>query len=107
MPEISFEEAITLEVMLKDKTDEQLSNFRMLYLNRRRDSQVILIATAVGFLGFAGIQRFLLNQIGMGLLYLFTMGFCGIGTIIDLINHRNLAMEYNQKIARDIIMLLG
>jgi hypothetical protein len=35
----------------------------------------------------------------MGLLYLFTVGLCFIGSIVDLVNHKDLAMEYNRKIA--------
>jgi hypothetical protein len=35
----------------------------------------------------------------MGLLYFFTGGLCIIGTIVDLVNHKDLAMEYNRKMA--------
>ena len=51
-----------------------------------------------GFIGIGGIQRFLLGQIGMGILYLLTWGLCGIGTIIDLINYKKLTLERNQEI---------
>lgn len=37
------------------------------------------------FLGNLGVHRFYLGKIGSGILYLFTLGFCGIGTFIDLI----------------------
>ena len=32
----------------------------------------------------------------MGILYFLTGGLCLIGTIVDLVNHRSLAFEYNQ-----------
>ncbi|MDB5115968.1 MAG: hypothetical protein JWQ79_1460, partial [Mucilaginibacter sp.] len=44
-------------------------------------------------------QRFIVGQIGMGILYLFTIGLCFIGSIMDLVNHKTLALEYNQKMA--------
>lgn len=37
------------------------------------------------FLGVLGAHRFYEGKIGTGLLYLFTMGLCGIGVVIDLI----------------------
>lgn len=37
------------------------------------------------FLGFMGVHRFYEGKIGTGILYLFTWGLFGIGTIVDLI----------------------
>jgi len=37
------------------------------------------------FLGWIGIHYFYVGRIGMGILYLFTFGFCGIGWIVDII----------------------
>jgi hypothetical protein len=34
-------------------------------------------------------------------LYLFTGGLCLIGTIVDLVNHKSIAQEYNQKVAME------
>jgi TM2 domain-containing membrane protein YozV len=58
-----------------------------------------MLASLAGFLGVAGVQRFLTDQIGMGILYFFTAGFCFIGTIIDAINYKSIANEYNKKMA--------
>ena len=106
MPELELDEAMTIDVMLQDKTDEQLRNFSVIYRSRRRDPMIILVTTLVGFLGFAGIQRFLVNQMGMGVLYFFTGGLCLIGTIVDLVNYKSLALEYNQKVAREAAMFI-
>ncbi len=53
------------------------------------------------YIGFPvpGLQRFNLGQIGMGILYFFTAGVCFIGTIVEIVNYRTLALEYNQKMA--------
>nr|WP_319401578.1 TM2 domain-containing protein [uncultured Carboxylicivirga sp.] len=106
LPEADSEEAIFLESLLKDSSDEQVQNFILIYRGRRKDPQTILLTALIGFLGFSGIHRFMINQIGMGILYLFTGGLCMIGTIVDLINHKNLAFEYNQKVAREIKILI-
>lgn len=37
------------------------------------------------FLGEFGIHRFYVGKVGTGLLYLFTLGFFGIGIIVDII----------------------
>lgn len=37
------------------------------------------------FLGVFGAHKFYEGKVGMGILYLFTVGLCGIGCIIDLI----------------------
>lgn len=71
----------------------------MVYTGKRKSPQDLLIFTLIGFFGVAGIQRFVIGQIGMGILYLFTGGLCAIGTIVDLINNRSLALEYNKQAA--------
>jgi TM2 domain-containing membrane protein YozV len=102
MPSIENEELMYIQVLIKDFNDSQAHQFALIYNSRRKDPQTILLLTLVGFLGVAGVQRFILDQVGMGLLYLFTVGLCFIGTIIDLINYKNLAFEYNQKVARQV-----
>lgn len=37
------------------------------------------------FLGEFGAHKFYEGKVGMGILYLFTFGLCGIGWLIDLI----------------------
>lgn len=38
------------------------------------------------FLGVFGFHRFYVGKIGTGIIYLFTMGFLGIGWIIDILS---------------------
>jgi len=76
--------------------ETQLRNFMVFYTGKRRDPQDILLFTLLGFIVVAGVQRFVTNQIGMGILYLLTGGLCLIGTIVDLVNHRSIAFEYNK-----------
>lgn len=101
VPEATGEEAFALQRITEGFTEEQLVDFGLIYREKRKDAQTMLITTLLGFIGLAGIQRFLIGQVGMGLLYLFTLGFCYIGTIIDLVNHQKLAIDYNLKQARE------
>ena len=39
------------------------------------------------FLGYFGVHKFMEGKVGMGLLYLFTFGLCGIGWMIDTCKH--------------------
>ena len=106
LPEIMGEEQFYISGMIKNMDDKQGQQFANIYRTRRKDPQTILLVTLVGFLGIAGIQRFLTDQIGLGILYVFTGGLCMIGTIIDLVNYKKIAFEYNQKQANQIMMMV-
>jgi len=51
----------------------------------------------LGFMGAAGIHRFYLGKYGSGLLYLFTFGFMGIGTVMDLFRIPEMVEDTNFK----------
>ena len=102
LPEIVGDEQMLITGLLKDMDDETAQQFATVYRVRRKDPQTILLLTLVGFLGVAGIQRFFVDQIGMGILYVLTAGLCFIGTIIDLINYKRIAFDYNQQQAQQI-----
>jgi TM2 domain-containing membrane protein YozV len=106
LPELEGDEMMFVQGLLKDFADDKAQQFAVVYRTRRRDPQTILLVTLIGFLGVAGVQRFLTNQIGMGLLFLLTGGLCLIGTIVDLVNYRKLAFDYNQQQAQQIITML-
>ncbi len=107
LPNVEQEEIAYIQMLVKDMSDDQIRQFASIYNSRRKDPQTILLLTLIGFFGVAGVQRFVLDQIGMGLLYLFTGGICVIGTIVDLINYKRLANEYNQKLARQVSSIVS
>ncbi|MBE0639158.1 MAG: TM2 domain-containing protein [Bacteroidales bacterium] len=107
LPEVEGDEMFYLNDLLKNYTEDQIRDFSFMYRSRRRDPKIILLTTLLGFLGFAGIQRFLTDQIGMGILYFFTAGLCFIGTIVDLVNYRNIAFTYNQRVAYEVVTIFG
>jgi len=99
LPGITQDELAFLSQATNDLSDTQKQTFYMAYSTKRKSPQDLLIFTLIGFLGFAGIQRFMVGQVAMGVIYFLTAGFCFIGTIVDLINHQSLALEYNKKMA--------
>ncbi|HEY8511521.1 MAG TPA: TM2 domain-containing protein [Cyclobacteriaceae bacterium] len=99
LPELQGEEMAYVQNLIKDLDDEKARSFAVVYRARRKDPQLILITALLGFVGFAGIHRFIIDQVGMGILYLFTGGLCLIGTIIDLVNYQKLAFEFNMNVA--------
>ncbi len=106
MPTLEGDEMLYIQELIKDMNDSQVQQFAIAYMARRKDPSNILIFTVIGFVGFAGIQRFVLNQIGMGILYLFTLGLCYIGTIVDAVNHKKLSLEYNTKHAHKFAAII-
>lgn len=106
LPEVTGEEMIYLQNMIKDMDEDTARRFASVYRTRRREPMLILVTALVGFLGISGIHRFIMGEIGMGILYLFTAGLCLIGTIVDLVNHQKLAFEYNRKVAEEVIVMM-
>ena len=80
-------------------SNNQMQTFMLVYNSRRKNPTDILLATLLGFLGLAGVQRFMTGQIIIGLLYFFTGGFLGIGTLIDLFTYKSIANDYNRHLA--------
>lgn len=105
LPEISGEEMMYIQSLIKDMDDDSAYRFATVYRTRRREPMLILITAIIGFFGIAGIHRFLVGDIGLGILYIFTAGLCFIGTIVDLVNHQRLAFDYNRKVAEEVIIM--
>lgn len=93
------EEWSYLQQATTELNENQKKYFYMVYSGKRKNPQDILLITLLGFFCVAGVQRFVIGQIGMGILYFFTGGLCFIGTIVDLINHKSIATEFNRKMA--------
>lgn len=106
LPELEGDEMVFVQTLTKDLDDDKIQMFANSYRSRRKDPKTLLLVSLVGFLGIAGIQRFMVDQTGMGLLYLFTGGFCGIGTIIDIVTAKKLAFTYNQAQAQQISLMI-
>lgn len=106
IPAIEGEELVYLQSLTKELNDDQLVNFIAVYNGKRKKTDQILLGCVLGFVLVAGIQRFMIRQTGMGLLYLFTGGLCFIGTIMDTINHKRLTFEFNRDMARESMAMI-
>lgn len=106
IPSLEGEELVYLQSLTGELPDHQLQNFIALYNGKRRKTDEILIGCILGFVLISGVQRFMVRQNGMGILYLFTAGLCLIGTIVDIINHKRLTFEFNRKIALECMAMV-
>jgi TM2 domain-containing membrane protein YozV len=102
MPMLQGDELAYVQNVIKDMNEDQARLFAGVYNVRRKDPQLVLLLAVLGFIGIGGVHRFVLGQIGMGLLYLFTGGLCLIGTIVDMVNHKRLAFEHNVMVAMEV-----
>jgi TM2 domain-containing membrane protein YozV len=107
IPSVEPDELAYLQAFTNDLPEDKLRMFISIYNSKRKKAETILICCLLGFVLAGGIQRFVLGQIGMGILYFFTGGLCLIGTIVDLVNHKQLAFEYNQKMAMESMGMIG
>jgi len=106
LPGMQPDELIFIQTLTEDMTENQQQQFISLYAGRRKEQQTMLIMTLIGFLGVAGLQRFMLGEIGMGILYFLTGGLCCIGTIIDLINICEMTFRSNKNQAAEVATMI-
>ncbi len=103
LPELEGDESEYIGRIIEDMPEEDAKTFATIYRSRRRDPVLLLVLALIGLFGVAGIHRFFVGHIGMGILYFLTAGLCFIGTIVDMINYKNFAFEYNRQIAQDLL----
>jgi len=51
------------------------------------------------FFGTIGVHKFYLGKIGMGILYIFTLGILGIGVLVDIFTLSSQVRGVNAKIS--------
>lgn len=99
LPELEGDEQVEVARLVNEMSDTQAEHFARIYRSRRKDPVYVLILSAVGFVGVAGLQRLYGEEIGLGLVYLLTAGLCVVGTIHDVIKYEDIAYRYNREIA--------
>ena len=101
-PELQGMELEHIQKIVGPMSDEEARKFINIYRARRKRPEDILIFAVLGLFLIPGLQRFFLNQIGMGILFFFTVGLCFVGSIIDLVNYQKLTFEYNLQVAQEV-----
>ena len=79
-----------LRQKLESASDESLISLQAADL---KDPTTVLLISI--FLGYLGIDRFMIGDIGMGILKLLTGGLCGILTLIDWFTISKKTKELN------------
>ena len=102
LPELEDTERVYIQDLISEMSHQQAQLFATAYREKRKDPHTVLLAAIVGLVAVPGLQRFWLGQIGMGFIYLFTWGLLLVGAIADLVRYKQLALEYNQKVAQQI-----
>jgi TM2 domain-containing membrane protein YozV len=60
-----------------------------------KDVGTAYLLWAPGLFGLAGLHRFYLGKVGTGLLWLFTFGLFGLGTLVDAFTLPGMVKQYN------------
>ncbi len=107
LPELEGSEQLYVARLMREMSDEQAEKFATIYRERRRDPTMSLVFTLIGLAGLAGLQRFFLGQVGMGIAFLLTLGFCYIGTIVDIFQHKSLTFDHNRRKADEIALMVA
>lgn len=105
LPGITPQEYTYLQTATNGLNEQQLRTFLMIYSGKRKSPSDMLLFCIIGMFLVPGLQRFIIGQIGMGILYLVTGGLCLIGSIVDIINHKDLAFEHNQRMVFESLQM--
>src|SRR5450631_2929821 len=85
-------------------SEQQKFLFQAQYGSERRDRTLVLVISI--FLSYLGIDRFLIGDVGIGLLKLLTCGLCGIFWLVDLFLITGRVDDYNRRKAQAIAMAI-
>jgi TM2 domain-containing membrane protein YozV len=102
LPELDEPERSFIERLATGMSEAEVQQFATAYRQARKDPQTILLMAVIGIVAVPGLHRFALGQLGLGFLYLLTYGLLLIGTITDIVKHKELAFTYNRQVARRI-----
>lgn len=101
MPDLPAEEAVLLQGLVGNLTQEQAARFAMMYRGQRLSPGLMLVLAI-----FFPIHRFLLGRAGTGVLYLITLAGFGWWWLIDLFLVKGMTRNRNLLKAQHIALLV-
>jgi len=87
--------------------EQKFQQFQFQYMSQKKQKDTCLLLAVISFIGISGIHRFYCGDIGMGVAYLLTGGFCLIGTIVDLFNMNKIVNQANVKVAYETMQMVN
>jgi len=98
MAEFTFLEQ---QMLTQDLGEQQKALFNAQFLSERKDRTLIFVVSLI--FGYLGVDRFLVGDIGWGVLKLLTFGGCGILWLVDLFLIWGRVDSFNRRKAQDIV----
>ena len=102
LPELDEPERSFIERLTAGMSHENIQQFAAAYRQVRKDPQTLRLMAIIGIVAIPGLHRFWVGQLGIGVLYLVTWGLLLVGTIMDIVQYRDLAFNYNQQVGKRI-----
>ena len=79
---------------------QSLEDKALLLSTERKDLSISYCLWCLSFVGICGVQRIYLGHTGLGILMLFTFGFCGLGQVLDLFLLPDAVDQANSSISK-------
>lgn len=98
MAEFTFLEQ---QMLIQGLSEQQQVLFSSQFASEKRDRTLIFVVSLI--LGYLGVDRFLVGDIGWGVLKLLTFGGCGILWLVDLFLIWGRVDDYNRRKAHEIV----
>ena len=88
------------QMMMQDLNEQQRMLFMSQYESVKKDRGTVLVLSVL--LGGVGVDRFMIGDVGMGILKFLTFGLCGILWLFDIFTIRGKVDDLNRKNANEI-----
>ena len=89
-----------------DGDERRIQQFQRTYLDKKKDKTTAHMLNLVAFFGIGGIHRFYLGDAALGVGHLLTLGFCWIGTFIDIFAINKRVNDANVKVAMQTLEIV-